>query len=446
MTKKKINSRPAKGTFPGSHGWRAFALTLGFGWLTLGQPGCGEDKKNDGACPAPLVTCEDSCVDLRTDPRYCSDTDLCGTGCEDNAWCDDGVCRPACACVVDGLCLGEGQRNPANACLACISDVAADAWSPTDGDPCDDGLFCTTGDACVEEVCTGGAARVCDDGVSCNGAETCDEASTSCLAGVVTCEAPELCDPAADTCVLTCTGCVIDGLCLGEGQRNPDNACLACLPDVAADAWSPTDGDACDDGLYCTTGDACIDDVCTGGAARVCEDGISCNGVETCDEASSSCLPGVPTCPDGMLCHAADDTCYWFCDGCMYEGACWEGWDPSCVPVCPIDLQTLRDDFAVLETTYLGPSTCENHSMVGNLQYSFYRPGCSSSMCGGWGISVNEVYDWMTNPPTFLGHWMTTHDSFDGAPPPSRTFELPFYAYEPCRQVLIAFALERGCP
>jgi len=58
---------------------------------------------------------------------------------------------------------------------------------------------------------------------------------------------------------------------------------------------------------------------------------------------------------------------------------------------------------------------------------------------------VYEVYDWMTNPPTLLGRRMTTHDGFDGATPPSRTFDLPPFGYKSCQQVLLGFALERGC-
>jgi hypothetical protein len=66
----------------------------------------------------------------------------------------------------------------------------------------------------------------------------------------------------------------------------------------------------------------------------------------------------------------------------MHEGLCYSDYPPDCVVECPISLQILRDDFALLETEYVGTATCHNHSSNGNLQYGFYRPGCGPSTCG----------------------------------------------------------------
>ncbi len=464
--------------------FREILVTLACSGLLLTLAACGEEKKTTEGCPAPLVECGDECVNLRMDTRYCSDTDLCGVGCGVNETCNDGVCTPGCGCVIDGVCLGAGQVNPMNSCLACVPETATDTWTATDGAACDDGLYCTTGDACVEDVCTGGAARDCDDQIACNGTETCDDATAACLPGTSTCTGDELCDVTSDACVLTCTGCVIDGLCYGAGQVHPENSCLACVPETATDAWTATDGAACDDGLYCTTGDACVEDVCTGGAARDCDDQIACNGTETCDDATAACLPGTSTCGADELCDVSADACVLTCTGCVIEGLCygagqghpentclscdplvatdaWSGegcfsegrcyrsWDALCS--CPITLQTLRDDYALLITEVAGTWTCYNQSDTDRLMYGFYRPGCSAGNCGGWMVSVGTypVWDYNEMPPVIIGvsHMMSTHDGYNGPPPPSRTFEnMPLVVKTACQQVLTDFKTERGCP
>ena len=103
---------------------------------------------------------------------------------------------------------------------------------------------------------------------------------------------------------------------------------LPSLPALAAGGCS-VDAD-CDDGLFCNgvescgvggvctqglpvdcfdgvgcTADACNEflDTCTHIAVdAVCDDGAFCNGVEQCD-AAADCRPGMPvSCDDGILC------------------------------------------------------------------------------------------------------------------------------------------------
>lgn len=118
-----------------------------------------------------------------------------------------------------------------------------------------------------------------------------------------------------------CDGCRIGGVCVAEGTQNPDNACEVCAPSVSATSFSPMDGAACDDGLFCTTDDVCSGSTC-GGTARACSDGIDCNGEESCDEAGDACAPGTPTCAAGTMCEPSSDTCIATCDGCSVDGIC----------------------------------------------------------------------------------------------------------------------------
>ncbi len=118
------------------------------------------------------------------------------------------------------------------------------------------------------------------------------------------------------------TGCLVEGTCFPDGVRNPANPCEVCTAALAPTAWSANDGSACDDGLFCTTGDVCADRAC-GGAARACDDGVACDGTETCDEAASACAHGVTTCPAGQLCDSATDACVATCTGCVIGGSCY---------------------------------------------------------------------------------------------------------------------------
>ncbi|MBU1240859.1 hypothetical protein KJ865_14190, partial [Myxococcota bacterium] len=154
-------------------------------------------SNNDGAaCDDGLFcTINDTCLGGTCDgsPMNCDD----GVGCNGVEACDEGagacieglttcdatefchVKRDICAdwcygCVVNDVCYGDGQVNPANPCLIC--DLAADplAWSLNDGVACDDGLACTIGDICLGGTCDSSPLN-CDDSVACNGVETCDE-------------------------------------------------------------------------------------------------------------------------------------------------------------------------------------------------------------------------------------------------------------------------------
>jgi len=41
-----------------------------------------------------------------------------------------------------------------------------------------------------------------------------------------------------------------------------------------------------------------------------CDDGLYCNGIETCDIGNQTCLPGIPvSCPDGQICDEDSNQC-----------------------------------------------------------------------------------------------------------------------------------------
>ncbi|MEC7521159.1 MAG: hypothetical protein VYE22_14880 [Myxococcota bacterium] len=294
---------------------------------------------DDGVACNGVETCDELASACVAGAGTCAADEVCDVGAD--------ACRATCTgCVIGGVCYGDGQRNPANQCQVCDPAIDGAAWSDDDGARCDDGLFCTTGDTCAAGTC-GGAARDCGDGIACNGAETCDEASGACVAGAPTCGSGTLCEPATDSCVTTCAGCVIGGVCYGDGQLDPSNPCQVCDAAVSATAWTDNDGARCDDGLFCTDADTCSMGTCAG-VARDCSDGVSCNGAETCDEAAGACTSGSSTCAAFEVCDVSSDRCEATCAGCVTGGVCYADGTANPANPCEVcDVARSRGAFSV---------------------------------------------------------------------------------------------------
>lgn len=153
-----------------------------------------------------------------------------------------------------------------------------------------------------------------------------------------------------------------------------------------------TDSD-CDDGLYCNGVENCIDNICQDGTPvdcndninctddscneindvcdnipndANCDDGIYCNGLETCD-SSNDCLPGTPvTCTDDLLFCNGDEICDEGIDSCISTGnPCLEG--SSC-----------NEDSNMCE-----PSTCPNGTCDEGEDCSSCPKDCISGSGGG---------------------------------------------------------------
>jgi hypothetical protein len=224
-------------------------------------------------CNDAVVCTADSCNEVNdscdnvaddgacSDGLFCNGTETCNvlTGCEAGAApdCNDGV-----GCTTDAC--DEGGDTCTNV--------------PDDGS-CSDGQFCNGVEVCdLTNDCQAGASPACDDGVTCT-VDSCDEVGDSCDNAPVdaNCDNGLFCDG-----IETCDA-------LGD--------CQAGL------------GLDCDDGVSCTI-DACDEgtQACDNTADdAVCDDGLPCNGAETCD-STNDCQPGVPvTCGDGFIC--STDTC-----------------------------------------------------------------------------------------------------------------------------------------
>lgn len=133
-------------------------------------------------------------------------------------------------------------------------------------------------------------------------------------AGVETCETTADCD---DGFPCTLDMCVVGGVC--------DHDPLHALCDMAA-------GEACVPGRGCVPGtpDYCTTDV-------GCDDGLRCNGVETCIIERGVCLSGTAIdCDDGNDCTA--DSCSETGGMCQYVSLCDAGPPGDAGPTCgPFD-------------------------------------------------------------------------------------------------------------
>lgn len=202
--------------------------------------------------------------------------------------------------VVD-LAISETMKN------CCTTDIN-----------CDDGLFCTGSEICVENYCQPGmdpcydqlcdeennvclsfefcsTDEDCDDGLFCNGQEKCWHAR-----GVAEGNRPV----AVAICRQDTDPCSSVDLC-----DEDNDVCLECLEDTG-----------CDDGTFCNGRETCI-----GG---FCQEGISpCLPEEVCDEESASCLGCLTDedCNDGLYCNG-EEICL--------DGNCQSGTNPCSNEIC----------------------------------------------------------------------------------------------------------------
>jgi hypothetical protein len=118
--------------------------------------------------------------------KHCRADDQC---CPGLVCGEEQSCRPGCR--IDGVLYDAGERNPANACEACLPVRSTVQWlSAPNGTACDDGDACTTSDACLAGSCAGGPPRDCDD------RDICTEDSCEPAAGCVNARVAdgEICD------------------------------------------------------------------------------------------------------------------------------------------------------------------------------------------------------------------------------------------------------------
>ncbi len=108
-----------------------------------------------------------------------------------------------------------------------------------------------------------------------------------------------------------CDGCMIDRVCYADQTDHPGSFCQKC--DAATDqyGWSPKDdGTTCDQNDdFCDGEEECQSGACVS-PGDPCDDGLWCNGEESCDEDGDECVSsGDPCDPATEECNEDTDSC-----------------------------------------------------------------------------------------------------------------------------------------
>ncbi|MCX6817887.1 MAG: hypothetical protein NTU57_03440, partial [Candidatus Aenigmarchaeota archaeon] len=177
---------------------------------------------------------------------------------------------------------------------------------------------------CVKGVCNatcavnGDCADYCDGSVK-HTSRTCD-ASSTCACGAGTTFNCNSLDGWSNT---TEKHWIDNGICKEKEQLKQEyrdyncgtSPAIDCYYGVTETKWVDTgqtrnkaDGTICNDGLWCTDSDVCTTGIC-GGTTKNCSDVISCT-IDSCDEVNDVCkhITNNTKCNDGLYCNG-QETC-----------------------------------------------------------------------------------------------------------------------------------------
>jgi hypothetical protein len=301
-----------------------------------------------------------------------------GTPCNDGNLCTNGESCQAGTCTngTPVQCTALDQCHTAGACNS--STGACSNPTKANGTPCDDGVFCTTPDACTGGVC-GGPARQCNDGIACT-IDGCSNAQAHCTADPAPCgctkdadcENGNACDGigTCDMAILTCkpgtpVDCTAQSDQCNVGTCNPSNG--------ACSAVAKPSGTTCDDGNECTQTDACQSGKCLGSNPVVCTILDQCHGLGTCNTGTGVCsnpaLANGTTCNDGNACTSSDA-----CSG----GSCRGGPAVDCTDTNACTADACNTATGCVHPAGNGGTACGNPASCGGGKESL-ATACSGS-------------------------------------------------------------------
>jgi hypothetical protein len=317
---------------------------------------CNHCNETDDSCFDPVGTaCLDDgryCTGLETcdgagtcgsagDPcpgtecNHCNEAenncfDAAGTACTD----DGTYCNGPERCDGAGACTGAGNPCPETDCNHC-NETDGSCFDPVGTACLDDGLYCTGPESCD------GSGSCASSGDPCPGTEcnNCNEAADSCF------------DPAGTACTddgQYCTGaetCDGAGACTSAGNPCPETMCNTCQ-EVAQSCYDSA-GTGCDDGLYCTLTDTCDGAGSCEGSGSPCQANEICReSLDVCELSGCTGQPDCTPCNDGLYCTANDGCiegeCLGFGDPCAAGEICNETTD-SCEAQCATNCSFLDD-------------------------------------------------------------------------------------------------------
>ena len=163
---------------------------------------------------------------------------------------------------------------------------------------------------------------------------------------------------------------------------------------AAAENGEPENGQPCDDGSYCTVGEALRAGRCVGGSIRDCDDGNDCTN-DSCVEGRNNCMHANNTllCDDGDA-NTVDDRC----NGGQCRGS------PKSAPSVPQSSAAA----SVVSSAGANISTCGGSEV--NLNTNRYHCGSCGTICP----HPNHAYGICSNATCVLGGCMEGWRNLDG--------------------------------
>ncbi len=156
---------------------------------------------------------------------------------------------------------------------------------------------------------------------------------------------------------------------LGFGMANFSLTALTC-----------SSNSECDDGVYCNGAETCVDGECQDGTPPTClDDGKFCNGSEVCDESTQGCGHSGNPCGEGTFCNEESDQCESLCG----NKVCDEGEDCNS---CPNDC--LSGSIGGTDCDYCFKNTCDG--ICHPTKDGPNCPDCVLSWCCGDGLCEGD--------------------------------------------------------
>ena len=320
------------------------------------------DQCNVGVCNETTDACEAQAANE-------------GLGCDDGLFCNSGEICTAGVCGGGSAtdCSGAGDQCNVGVCNETTD--ACEAQSANEGLGCNDTLFCTTGETCTAGVCSGGSATDCSASTDQCNLGVCNETTDACEGQAanegLACDDSQFC-----TVGETCTGGVCGGGSATDCSGFTDQCNLGVCNETtdACEAQTANEGFACDDTLFCTTGEICTLGVCGGGSPTDCSSlDDQCN-VGVCNETTDVCdaqtINEGLACNDGLFCTVSEICTAGVCGG-GFATDCSAFTDQCNTGVCN-------------ETTNVCEAQSANEGLgCDDAQFCTVGETCTTGICGG---------------------------------------------------------------
>ncbi|HXC51118.1 MAG TPA: hypothetical protein VN634_09565, partial [Candidatus Limnocylindrales bacterium] len=271
---------------------------------SVGEGFCsGYGECDTGECLPATRDC--SAFDAPCFVGMCSDQIGCfgdqqpqGTPCTADACTTPGNCSDCADCVG-----GQPQNcsSFADQCndAACDVETGCFAHPKSNGTTCNDGNICTLSDQCIDGVCSG-TPKDCSSLTDACHTGTCDAETGECVA--ITHADGSRCND-HDKCTVddSCQAGVCSGSAKDCSELNDACNTGTCNPQNGqCDAVSNTG--PCNDGLFCNGADTCAGGSCSVHAGDPCTGGGICGS--TCNESADNCFASANT-----VCRASAGIC-----------------------------------------------------------------------------------------------------------------------------------------